>query len=119
MKIKLYHALILALAFVQTASAQNINSFKQVTAKPRLYEKTEFDITLTSDWQNPYLQEDVALDMVLQTPAGKKPWCCLVIMRVARAASNRFGRRGLHRRKRESMNMLLSLARPAAYHGAV
>jgi hypothetical protein len=72
MKIKLVHALILALAFAQVANAQNINSFKQVTAKPRLYEKTEFDITLTSDWQNPYLQEDVALDMILQTPSGKK-----------------------------------------------
>ncbi|MES2376191.1 MAG: DUF5060 domain-containing protein [Bacteroidota bacterium] len=72
MKIKFYHALILALAFVQMANAQNINSFTQVTAKPGLYEKTEFDIILTSDWQNPYLQEDVALDMILQTPAGKK-----------------------------------------------
>lgn len=39
---------------------------------PRLYEKTEWDINLTEKWKNPYLQEDIALDMLITTPSGKK-----------------------------------------------
>ncbi|MFD2873287.1 DUF5060 domain-containing protein [Mucilaginibacter ximonensis] len=52
--------------------AQSIQSFKQLTANPKLYSKTEFDIRLTADWQNPYLQEDIALDMVMIAPSGKR-----------------------------------------------
>ncbi|GAA4099292.1 DUF5060 domain-containing protein [Mucilaginibacter panaciglaebae] len=52
--------------------AQSIQSFKQLNTNPTLYTKTEFDIRLTADWQNPYLQEDVALDMVMYTPSGKR-----------------------------------------------
>lgn len=52
--------------------AQNIQRFQQLTANPKLYTKTEFDIRLTADWQNPYLQEDIALDMVMYTPSGKR-----------------------------------------------
>ena len=43
-----------------------------LTRKPELYAKTEFDIRLTAGWENPYLQEDVALDMFLIAPSGKK-----------------------------------------------
>lgn len=52
--------------------AQSIQSFKQLSANPKLYTKTEFEIRLTADWQNPYLQEDVALDMVMIAPSGKR-----------------------------------------------
>ena len=52
--------------------AQTINSVKLLTAKPLLYEKTVFNINLTATWDNPYLQEDVALDMLLTSPSGKK-----------------------------------------------
>jgi len=49
-----------------------INSFSQDTKIPKLYEKTEFNIKLTGHWDNPYLQEDVALDLLITSPAGKK-----------------------------------------------
>ncbi len=52
-------------------SAQ-ISQVRQITKTPRQYEKSEWDITLTQSWENPYLQEDVALDMVITTPSGKK-----------------------------------------------
>jgi len=63
---------LLLMVCAQILHAQTINTVKQLTAKPQLYTKTEFDIALTADWQNPYLQEDVALDMVLHAPSGKK-----------------------------------------------
>src|SRR5579871_4762704 len=38
----------------------------------RQYEKAEWDIGLTANWQNPYSQDDIALDMLLVAPGGKK-----------------------------------------------
>ncbi|MDB5157243.1 MAG: glycoside hydrolase, catalytic core [Mucilaginibacter sp.] len=64
--------LVVLCAAAQILHAQNISTVKLITAKPQLYTKTEFDIGLTADWQNPYLQEDVALDMILHSPSGKK-----------------------------------------------
>jgi hypothetical protein len=43
-----------------------------LTAKPSIYKKAEWDIHLVADWENPYLQEDVALDMLITSPSGKK-----------------------------------------------
>lgn len=37
----------------------------------RKYSKTEFSVSLKGKWENPYLQEQVALDMVLTSPSGK------------------------------------------------
>lgn len=36
------------------------------------YSKAEWDITLTATWQNPYSQDDIALDMLVTAPSGKK-----------------------------------------------
>jgi len=36
------------------------------------YDKAEFAIQLIETWTNPYLQEEVALDMAIVTPSGKK-----------------------------------------------
>lgn len=36
------------------------------------FSKTEFTISLTGHWENPYLQEQIALDMVLTSPSGKQ-----------------------------------------------
>jgi len=55
----------------------SINAFAQIKRTERLtkpvlqYEKTEWNIYLTANWQNPYLQEDVAVDMLLTSPSGK------------------------------------------------
>jgi len=68
---KKYGVLISALAFATILQAQ----IKDVTlgAGPvSQYEKAEFDIKLVEKWVNPYLQEDVALDMAIVTPSGKK-----------------------------------------------
>lgn len=48
-----------------------IESFKRTTAQPRLYQKTEWDITLKESWQDPYLVSDLALDMILLSPSGR------------------------------------------------
>ena len=49
-----------------------INHVSLLTAKPRLYELTAWDIKLTANWENPYLQEDITLDMMVTSPSGKK-----------------------------------------------
>jgi hypothetical protein len=64
--------LIALLCLSLALSAQSISNVKLLTAKPLLYEKTEFDIQLTAAWENPYLEEDVSLNMVLRTPSGKR-----------------------------------------------
>jgi O-glycosyl hydrolase len=55
---------------VENLSAQ-FNRIVRLTEQARLYEKTEISIQLTSHWQNPYLQEDIALDMLITAPSGK------------------------------------------------
>lgn len=42
-----------------------------LTKNPVCYKKAEWDITVNASWQNPYLQEDIALDMLFTTPSGK------------------------------------------------
>ncbi|HAN79415.1 MAG TPA: glycoside hydrolase [Bacteroidales bacterium] len=42
------------------------------TEAVRLFEKAEWNIELIEQWQNPYLKEDVSLDMEISTPSGKK-----------------------------------------------
>ncbi len=49
-----------------------INSVKLLTEQPGLYERMDFTINLTGKWDNPYLQEEVALDMYLTAPSGKQ-----------------------------------------------
>lgn len=36
------------------------------------YQKAEWNIALTAIWQNPYSQDDIALDMLITAPSGKK-----------------------------------------------
>ena len=72
MKLNIYLLILVCIfSFTQKISAQ-INKVIQVTAKPVLYEKTDFDIQLISSWQNPYLENDVALNMKLTSPSGKQ-----------------------------------------------
>ena len=42
------------------------------TKSPKLYAKVELEITLESTWDNPYLEEDIALDMNITTPSHQK-----------------------------------------------
>lgn len=43
-----------------------------LTTRPEQYSKVEVDIELMQKFNNPYMQEDIALDMLLITPSGKK-----------------------------------------------
>ena len=38
----------------------------------RQYDAIFFNVTLTGIWDNPYLQEEAALDMILTAPSGKQ-----------------------------------------------
>lgn len=62
-------SLFLFLSVVLVAQIQSINI---LTPKKELYKRIDFDISIFSTWQNPYLQEDIALDMYITAPSGKE-----------------------------------------------
>lgn len=63
--------IVTAFFFVCPSLYAQISNVRLETRKPALYEKTNWDISLISTWSNPYLQEDVALNMMIITPSGK------------------------------------------------
>jgi hypothetical protein len=63
--------LIIPLIFVTQLLTAQINRVTLLTDKPELFAKVEIDIRLVETWENPYLQEDIALDMFIITPSGK------------------------------------------------
>jgi Endo-beta-mannanase len=69
---KKFYLLVLLLILVGQVLQAQITKVTLLTGKPAQYKKTEWDIRLTGTWQNPYLQEDVSLDMLLVSPSGKK-----------------------------------------------
>ena len=59
--------------FEASAHAQStISDFTLLNKKVKQYEKAEWDISINASFQNPYLQEEVALDMEISSPSGKK-----------------------------------------------
>lgn len=48
------------------------HSIEPSTRTPKLYERTDFTVLLTADYRNAYLQEEVALDMLIETPSGEE-----------------------------------------------
>ena len=71
MKKNLLTVLLFTCAILQTSYAQ-LKSATLLNTQPALYNKTEWEIKLNAEWQNPYLQEDVSLDLQLKSPSGKK-----------------------------------------------
>lgn len=67
---KTISALLLLLG-AACAQAQ-IHSVEPSTTTPLLYERTDFVIRLTARYSNAYLQEEVALDMLVTTPSGRE-----------------------------------------------
>ena len=61
----------LILTIFQLSQAQ-IKSSSLLTSKPIQFEKTIFEIRLVENWKNPYLQEDVAVNMYITSPSGKQ-----------------------------------------------
>lgn len=68
---KSFLSLSFCLFIVMLLNAQ-IQDFELLNKKVLQYEKAEWNIQLIADWQNSYLQEDIALDMLLTSPSGKK-----------------------------------------------
>lgn len=64
-------SILLMLLFAAAAQAQ-IHSAKPSAAKPKRYERTDFEIRLTARYDNAYLQEQVALDMLITAPSGEE-----------------------------------------------
>lgn len=58
--------------------SMNISIYGQIikssihTTQPKQYSKVEVDIELMQKFNNPYMQEEVALDMLIVTPSGKE-----------------------------------------------
>lgn len=71
--IKTSFLFFLPLLFTYSSIAQTgIKNIALQTKNIRQYEKAEWNINLVANWQNPYSQEDITLDMLLQSPSGKK-----------------------------------------------
>jgi hypothetical protein len=60
------------LCIVTTFAQSTIISATPAAKKAELYRKAEWNIDLRADFDNPYLQEEVSLDMELVSPSGKK-----------------------------------------------
>lgn len=58
--------------FVCLALSAQISSVTQKDSKVRQYDAVFFEVVLTGEWENPYLQEEAALDMILTSPSGKE-----------------------------------------------
>lgn len=67
---RLYVLLFLSLWLGSTFA--QIKRVSLQTPLARQYERVDVDIELIAKFQNPYLQEDAALDMLITTPSGKK-----------------------------------------------
>ena len=52
------------------ASFAQIKHITQQGTKVKKYEAARFEICLTGNWENPYLQEEAALDMLITAPSG-------------------------------------------------
>jgi hypothetical protein len=73
MQIKRYKTLLVCLLFCTgNAAFAQIKNVTLQTKQPLQYERTDIEIELIAQWQNPYLQEEVALNMLVTSPSGKK-----------------------------------------------
>ncbi|MFA7139801.1 MAG: DUF5060 domain-containing protein [Proteiniphilum sp.] len=61
-------SILLLISYVMQAQIGNVT---QLTDKITQYDRSDFQIELKGKWTNPYLQEEVTLDMLVTTPSGK------------------------------------------------
>ena len=66
--------IITAVSALLIAAGMNaqIASVTPSAAKVKQYDAIFFEVALAGEWENPYLQEEAALDMVLTAPSGKE-----------------------------------------------
>ena len=58
--------------FLAVGMSAQIKSVTPDAKKVKQYDAIFFEVALTGEWENPYLQEEAALDMVLTAPSGKE-----------------------------------------------
>ena len=58
--------------FLALGMSAQIKSVTPDAKKVKQYDAIFFEVALTGEWENPYLQEEAALDMILTTPSGKE-----------------------------------------------
>jgi hypothetical protein len=69
---KTYFFLLLSFIFAMNGfSQETIKAVSQLTTNSIQFEKTEFDIDVTSGFSNPFDSKEIALDMLLTSPSGK------------------------------------------------
>ena len=61
---------LLVAAFAALSAGAQIVSVKGPSHRILQYEEAEFTVTLKGTWNNPYLQEEACLDMILTAPSG-------------------------------------------------
>lgn len=61
-------SILLLFSFMIHAQIGNV---RQLTEKITQYDRSDFRIELKGKWTNPYLQEEVTLDMLVTTPSGE------------------------------------------------
>jgi hypothetical protein len=67
--------LVLGLLLLSASPAlaqTNIRSFRMTNKTVKQFEKAEWNIDVEASFNNPFLQEDIAVDMMLTSPSGKK-----------------------------------------------
>lgn len=71
--IKIFCLLSLTLALTITNAFGNnkIKKYKLITSIVQQYERADWEINLKANFDNPYLQEDISLDLVFTSPSGK------------------------------------------------
>jgi len=69
---KRFYFLALLLFVLSNLVYAQITKVSLLTKSLLEYEKSEWDIELKEEWSNPYLQKEVALDMLLTAPSGKR-----------------------------------------------
>lgn len=71
-KVYLVLAAVCLLSAGRTVAQGKIRNFRQLTQQVSQYRKSEWEISLSASFTNPYAAEQVMLDMVLQSPSGKE-----------------------------------------------
>lgn len=69
--IRLFFVLSLILTISNSFGRNKIKSYKLLSTSVKQYELAEWEINLKADFENPYLQEDIALDLIFTSPSGK------------------------------------------------
>ena len=70
---KTLYTFFFAVSFLHFVHAEDkISSFERITRNPLEYEKTEFNIIISSAYHNPYVANDIKLDMHITAPSGKE-----------------------------------------------